>query len=393
MSASVLPLQMSSDMDGELANRFESHEEEVQVDDDRRQRRKTYSMSFKLQVFREATETSRIAAANKFDVDRKRVREWLSNEQKILSAPTSRKRLVGAGRKPPHSAIDGLVLQWIRQRREAKQRVTRTMVMIEAKTLHASRLHGDVQLQASAGWLGRFMVRHGITMRRRTTLAQRVPANLADKVTSYITQIRHLRTTYKYSARCLAAMDETGLQLDMPASTTLEEQGARSVGITTTGHEKNRFTVVLGARADGSKVHPMTIFKGKRKDKVLEKCTGVVIEMQDNAWMTEELTLRWLPRLWGGIAATRERRMLVWDDFSAHKTERVKDCAELECNCDLMFVPPGCTSLIQAPDLCWNKPFKEKYDEFMMNGQFLELNLTQQLGICEHRPKHNVLNG
>jgi hypothetical protein len=79
--------------------------------------------------------------------------------------------------------------------------------------------------------------------------------------------------------------------------------------------------------------------------------TGVVIEIQDNAWMTEELTPRQLQRLWGGIAATRERRMLVWHDFSAHKTEHVKDCAKLKCNCDLVFVPPGCTSLIQEPDL------------------------------------------
>ena len=64
--------------------------------------------------------------------------------------------------------------------------------------------------------------------------------------------------------------------------------------------------------------------------------------------------------------------MLAWDDFSGHKTERVKVCAEHECNTDLVFVPPGCTSLLQAPDLCWNKPFKanyrELYDEWSISG-------------------------
>ena len=84
-------------------------------------------------------------------------------------------------------------------------------------------------------------------------------------------------------------MDETGLWLDMPGRTTLNERGARTVAIKTTGHEKDRFTVVLAARADGSKMHPMVIFRGKRKDKSLQKLTGVVIEMQENAWMTEEL--------------------------------------------------------------------------------------------------------
>ena len=64
---------------------------------------------------------------------------------------------------------------------------------------------------------------------------------------------------------------------------------------------------VLAARVDGSKLHPLVIFKGKRKDKSLEKMTGVVIEMQENAWMTEELTLKWLRMLWGGVISSRER--------------------------------------------------------------------------------------
>ena len=206
------------------------------------------------------------------------------------------------------------------------------------------------------------MARNKIIMRRRTTLAQRVPNELADSVTSYISWIRHLRNTYNYRAKCIAAMDETGLQLDMPGGTTLETQGTKSVGITT-GHEKDHFTVVLCARADGSKLHPFVVFKGKRKDKSLEKFTGVVIKMQENAWMMEKLTLRWLRMLWGGVAATREKRMLVWDVFIAHKTKRVKVCTQDVCNTDLVFVPPGCTSLLQAPDICWNKPFKAKYSE------------------------------
>ena len=65
------------------------------------------------------------------------------------------------------------------------------------------------------------------------------------------------------------------------------------MGVKTTGHEKDRFTV---ARADGSKIHPMVILNSKRKDKTntLDKIAGVIVQIQGNAWMTEELTLRWL---------------------------------------------------------------------------------------------------
>ena len=40
--------------------------------------------------------------------------------------------------------------------------------------------------------------------------------------------------------------------------------------------------------------------------------------------------------------------MLVWDNFRAHKTARVKVCADEVCNTDLVLVLPGCTSLLQA---------------------------------------------
>ena len=152
-----------------------------------------------------------------------------------------------------------------------------------------------------------------------------------------------------YRAKDIAAMDETELQLDMPGRTTLEEQGSRTVAIKTTGHE-DRFTVVLGARADGTKLQPMVIFKGKRKDRSLENITGVVVEMQENVWMTEELTLRWLRMLWGGTAATRDRRLLIWDVFRAHTTDCVKVCAQEVCNSDLctagMYVPPTGTRFV-----------------------------------------------
>ena len=55
--------------------------------------------------------------------------------------------------------------------------------------------------------------------------------------------------------------------------------------------------------------------------------------------------------------------MLIWDDFRAHKTERVKHCADQTCNTDLVIIPGGCTSILQAPDISWNKPFKGKYTE------------------------------
>ena len=58
--------------------------------------------------------------------------------------------------------------------------------------------------------------------------------------------------------------------------------GNKSVPIKTTGHEKSRVTVVLAAKANGSKLPPFIVFKGKRVDKGLQKVIGVVCAYSAN---------------------------------------------------------------------------------------------------------------
>ncbi len=58
------------------------------------------------------------------------------------------------------------------------------------------------------------------------------------KVVKHIIAIRWLRMKHNYAMQVLGAMDETPLWLDMPASTTLDFRGERSILIKTAGHEK-----------------------------------------------------------------------------------------------------------------------------------------------------------
>ncbi len=81
--------------------------------------------------------------------------------------------------------------------------------------------------------------------------------------------------------------DYSGAQagLDMPGETTVTHIGERSVPVRTTGHEKNRFTVVLAAMADGRKLKPYVVFKGVRPIAELNKVSGVVVALSKNGWM------------------------------------------------------------------------------------------------------------
>ena len=156
----------------------------------------------------------------------------------------------------------------------------------------------------------------------------------------------------------------------MPSNTTVTHAGERSVPINTTGHEKDRFTVCLAAKADGSKLKPFVVFKGVRQDARLLRFNGVVVAYSRNGWMNEELTKIWIEKIWGRLAF--HRRLLVWDAYKCHIMDSVKKEVR-QTGTDVSVIPGGLTSHLQPADVSWNKPFKEayrtKYDEWLLSGE------------------------
>ena len=72
-------------------------------------------------------------------------------------------------------------------------------------------------------------------------------------------------------------MDETAIWADMPGNSTIEVRGAHTVQIATTGHDKQRITICLAAFADGTKLKPFVVFKGKRIPKEISNVHAAVI--------------------------------------------------------------------------------------------------------------------
>ena len=59
-------------------------------------------------------------------------------------------------------------------------------------------------------------------------------------------------------------MDKTPLWFDKPGDTTVTHTGEQLVPIQTTDHDKERYTVLLAAMADGRNLKPYVVFKGTR---------------------------------------------------------------------------------------------------------------------------------
>ena len=50
----------------------------------------------------------------------------------------------------------------------------------------------------------------------------------------------------------------------MPSKTAVDQRGLKTVPIKSTGHEKQRMTVCLAIKADGSKIKPFVAIPGKK---------------------------------------------------------------------------------------------------------------------------------
>jgi DDE superfamily endonuclease len=129
----------------------------------------------------------------------------------------------------------------------------------------------------------------------------------------------------------------------------------------------------LTCLADGTKLQPVIIFKGK----VWPRSTppppdGVVVWFQDKGWMDETGMGKWVKH-WKKMlpGLNKSKAMLVFDSFSAHKTDQIKASLRSE-NTDLVIIPRGLTSMCQPLDVSINKPFKNNlrryWHEWMIGG-------------------------
>ena len=125
-----------------------------------------------------------------------------------------------------------------------------------------------------------------------------------------------------------------------------------------TGHEKDHFTVILMAWADGGKLKPYIVFKGNGTMHLinsLQKIEGVVVRFSVNGWMYDVLTTDYLRTIIGQLSFSRH--LLVWDAYRCH-TSQAPWAEVTRLRMDTAIVPGGCTKLIQAVDVVWNACFK-----------------------------------
>ncbi|KAF4798800.1 hypothetical protein TURU_060639 [Turdus rufiventris] len=224
------------------------------------QRRLAYDADFKLKAINHAKQHGNRDAAREFNINESIVPKWRQQDDDLRLAKKTKKSF--RGHKARWLQLEDRLERWI-----SKQRPVVTLypevpckpqcfknVRIQAKAI-ANKM-GMQDFKAGSSWCFRFMKRQQLSIRTRTTVSQRLPADYEEKVAMFRSYCKSKIAENNIQAKHIINMDEVPLTFDMPLTRTVERTGTPTVPVRTTGNEKSSFTVVLGFSSDGQKLSP-----------------------------------------------------------------------------------------------------------------------------------------
>ena len=323
----------------------------------------SYNLRKKLEVLAYAKTHSQVAAARNFKIPRTTIRSWKGLEavakSKSKSLLSKGKHVhKGAGRPLSYDAdIEDSLVQWILESRDLQLPIQRKTIQHKAR-LQIQRTNPN--FSASDGWLQKFMNRNSLSLRRVTSIQQKLPANLEKKLEKFMDDARALRECHHFRDELIINMDETPIFFDMHRSSTINKKGAREVRVRGTKGGKKRVTFVVGCSASGCMLKPMVIVKGKTNrtiTKIKHSKNEVCIVPQVKAWMDHVLMKVWIKEVLVKYTK-REHCLLVLDSFRAHLTDDVATALR-KANVTTLVIPGGCTSKVQPVDVSLNRPIKD----------------------------------
>ena len=128
----------------------------------------------KQRVVAYAKENTLAAAARKYFVAESTLRGWMKIQFEDIrergQSLKMTKRRSGGGRKLTYpSEIDEEILAWVLSKREKQQAVTIGLIQVQGRKVITPHSPNFV---ASRGWAERFMRRHSLSLRMKTSLSQ-----------------------------------------------------------------------------------------------------------------------------------------------------------------------------------------------------------------------------
>jgi len=332
----------------------------------RKLKRHCWSRKEKIEMVECANDNSVASVLEKWQVDKSLIYKWMklyNLAEDAIGDSTGRKRRGQNGKPIMNQKIEDFAIKlWTSYRSKG---LAIPSVDLQERTRKYSKLLG-IKFAGSNGWAEKFIARHELSTRYKTSCQQKIPEDYAKQVLEF--QNLYFRTIIAAKIEDperIANMDETPICFDMPHKTTLEKKGKKTVEIKTNGKHRRRFTLALCATVSGNKLRPMAIFKGTKPELVPKVIipNGIVGRKNPSAWMNKKMMLLWISTVlkpWKiqtfGINDTKNCILLL-DSAKTHKTEDV-EIALLLINVIPIYIPAGLTSILQPLDISVNRSFK-----------------------------------
>lgn len=335
-------------------------------------RRRSFTNLKKLEIIEFAEKNGNRAAGRAYEVDEKCVRDW-RNKVNTIKKSCPKARANGRGGKAKWPELEKELVAWIEAQREHERAVSTVAIRLQAKVV--AKIRGIENFNGGPSWVHRFMKRHKLVIRARTTVGQKLPEGWEGKVRDFHEFVHRIITTNTFSPCKVGNMDEVPMSFDIPNTRTVNTAGEKTVKLCTTGHDRTNFTVVLTVMADGAKLPPMIIFKRvtmpREKFPPPSQC---VVQVNRKGWMNQQIMDEWVQKCWrkrpGSLFSPDS--LLVMDSMATHKTEETKKLLK-DNKSQLAIIPGGLTCKLQPLDVGCNRPFKvylrQEWEEWMLSGE------------------------
>ena len=231
-------------------------------------------------------------------------------------------------------------------------------------------------------YIYRFLDRNNLSLRIPGHLGQILPKDIFNIISNYITSLRGLIKEGEYYEDNNINMDETPINLNMVPNKAITKKCEKNVAILTQNKERIRITCILSICADGDKLPPYIIFKGKSNNpKINNKLKKnlyiqnkkIFVNFNSNAWSTTDIILDWIEKVYNPYIRKDpllDNALLIMDKASSHISDEIIESCTGSFK-DICIWPVSCTNIFPPLDISINKPFKtyikEKYIRYCIS--------------------------
>ena len=306
-------------------------------------------------------------AAWRLKIDRKSLRRWVANKQKIVAQPKGSRRARKAhNTNGRYHELEVKLYQEFMEARELGRKIDDKWLLRHAKaifrTMYPHRVlrtdkgaYKYLDFRFSDGWFAAFKRRFNISLRAGTKRAQKSPDELAPTIVNFL-QFNRRNTAVLEGSDCgidrgpdvkvvgrfklsnICNMDQSPLSFENCKGMTYDTRGSKTVRLKAQrkGWENRMCTLQLTVFADGIlRAKALLIFRGSPnlKDKhriaeVKQYHPDVIVVWNQKAYSNTQEVLWWIKHQYASAhdypLSDREPRFLCLDAFSPHVAKGAK---------------------------------------------------------------------